>query len=313
MSLQKRHKFVRFNAQENEARVGDIFSQQPAIQHPTSPDTSPIQAVPPSAAKIASPGASDIQTGEIQLALLSTPSPKDGHTTNRLPIVIPGNGTKNMPALRPRQKKGPLVHVSIGVLIIAMITGTLLAFMQSVDSNGKSTGLSIFQPGVGMKVTKKNETALISAQAATATAVMQDGFGQPISVDIQPPAASKDFVPDASFVNNYLMGQCTYWADFRYHQLTGYAIPWMYDAKGWAYGASQSPGWVVSPTPKVPSIIVLQPGTQGAGLQFGHVAIVERINPDGTLYTSAWNVVGPGILTYMTYHITPGVSFVWHS
>ncbi|GER87773.1 hypothetical protein KDW_19350 [Dictyobacter vulcani] len=313
MPLKGRHTFVGFDVQRNEAvPLATSGQQQPHTTHAAMSNNTPPKTGTQETNLISS-RMPENHTEEIQLSLISIPGRNNGPDTARLPLVIPGNGARNIATAPLRKRKSPLVHIWIGIMIIAIITGALLAFIPTGDSSGKNITTGIFHPTTNMKASQKNETALISAQAATATAVMQDGFGQPISVKVTPPAASKDFVPDASFDNRYLMGQCTYWADFRYHQLTGYAVPWMYDAKGWAYGASQSPGWVVSSTPKVPSILVLQPGTQGAGLQYGHVAIVERINSDGTLYTSAWNVVGPGILTYMTYHITPGVSFVWHS
>jgi surface antigen len=99
----------------------------------------------------------------------------------------------------------------------------------------------------------------------------------------------------------------------RYHALTGYWVPWLGNAYQWAYGASSS-GWIVSSTPRVPSIIVLQSGVQGASY-IGHVAVVERINADGSVYTSDYNWYSNGgwdILSYVTFTPGPGVSFVWH-
>jgi len=99
----------------------------------------------------------------------------------------------------------------------------------------------------------------------------------------------------------------------RYHQLTGYWVPWLGNAYQWSYGAAAS-GWVVSSTPRVPSIIVLQPGVQGAG-GYGHVAVVERINSDGSVYTSNMNWYSNGgwdIVSYVTFTRGPGVSFVSH-
>jgi surface antigen len=64
----------------------------------------------------------------------------------------------------------------------------------------------------------------------------------------------------------------------------------------------------------VPSIIVLQSGVQGASY-FGHVAVVERINADGSVYTSDYNWYANGgwdTLSYWTFTPGPGVSFVWH-
>ena len=65
----------------------------------------------------------------------------------------------------------------------------------------------------------------------------------------------------------------------------------------------------------MPSIIVLAPGVQGAG-GFGHVAVVERINSDGSVYVSTWNWYAGGggwaRTSYWTFYPGPGVTFVWH-
>jgi len=48
---------------------------------------------------------------------------------------------------------------------------------------------------------------------------------------------------------------------------------------------------------------------------FGHVAVVERINKDGSVYTSNYNWYANGgwdILSYVTFYPGSGVSFTWH-
>jgi surface antigen len=117
-------------------------------------------------------------------------------------------------------------------------------------------------------------------------------------------------IADGSFLNPFTPGQCTYWADYEYHHLTGYVIPWNGDAANWAANASTY-GWAVSTTPKVHSIVVLHPGVQGAGWA-GHVAVVEKVNPDGSVETTNWNVIGWGVFSWQTYYPGQGVSFVWH-
>jgi surface antigen len=119
--------------------------------------------------------------------------------------------------------------------------------------------------------------------------------------------------PTEGDLNRFAYGQCTYWANLRYHELTGYWVPWQGDAYQWVAGAEQY-GWIVSSQPHVPSIIVLQPGVQGAS-SYGHVAVVERINPDGSVYTSNYNWYANGgwnRLSYATFYPGPGVAFVWH-
>ncbi|ORX94832.1 hypothetical protein K493DRAFT_315313 [Basidiobolus meristosporus CBS 931.73] len=111
-------------------------------------------------------------------------------------------------------------------------------------------------------------------------------------------------------------GQCTDWADARYYQLTCHHTQWWGDAKTWPASARNTEGWVVSSEPRVPSIIAIQPGYQGCGSD-GHVGVVERINSDGSVYTSDWNYKvngkgGPYITTYVNFNPGEGVAFIWH-
>lgn len=88
--------------------------------------------------------------------------------------------------------------------------------------------------------------------------------------------------------NNYPTNECTFWASERYHQLTGFFVPWLDNANGWSRQAEKY-GWTNSPTPTIPSIMVLQAGVQFADPEFGHVGVVESINADGTFNTSNLN------------------------
>ncbi|ORX99944.1 hypothetical protein K493DRAFT_299142 [Basidiobolus meristosporus CBS 931.73] len=111
-------------------------------------------------------------------------------------------------------------------------------------------------------------------------------------------------------------GQCTDWADARYYQLTCHHTQWWGNAKTWPASAENTEGWVVSSEPRVPSIIAIQPGYQGCD-SYGHVAVVESINDDGSVYTSNWNYVengrgGPYITTYVNFWPGEGVSFIWY-
>lgn len=115
--------------------------------------------------------------------------------------------------------------------------------------------------------------------------------------------------------NTYPKGQCTWWACQRYHDLTGFYLPWKANASGWASAANGAQGWNVSSIPpaSVPSIIVLQPGVQLADPTYGHVGVVERINADGSVYTSDQNWAGVTYpnTNYVTFRPGPGVSFVY--
>ncbi|GER91215.1 hypothetical protein KDW_53770 [Dictyobacter vulcani] len=236
--------------------------------------------------------------------------------------------------MRPPEGRRLIINISAAVTLLIVLVGVLAAVLPT--QNGNANGLlRLIQPQTNSVSVHDNQTALIAAQAATATAVMKDGYdaggnvtyagvnrdytlsnGQS-TLDIATggsqavTAAAGGQVSAANLVIHATPGQCTYWAQYRYWQLTGYEVPWSGNAATYAYQAPLY-GWINSYTPVLHSIIVLQPGVQNAGAGTGHVGIVEGINADGSLNVSSWNVVAPGVLSYNTYHAGPGVSFVYH-
>lgn len=116
--------------------------------------------------------------------------------------------------------------------------------------------------------------------------------------------------------NQYPRDQCTWWADERYHELTGLYVPWAANAKDWASEAP-SYGWVVGTRAVEPSIICLQPGVQLAGVPDGHVGIVESVLSDGSVSASNlnWGVTPAqrANVQNVTFHPGAGVSFIYAS
>lgn len=108
--------------------------------------------------------------------------------------------------------------------------------------------------------------------------------------------------------------QCTYWAQERYHQLTGIWTPCTGNAFQWP-GQAKAAGWQVTLSPpQVPSIICLQAGAgQGLISNFGHVAIVEKVNSDGSVTTSNYNWPIGTKNTTVAFRTGPGVSFIFAS
>lgn len=111
--------------------------------------------------------------------------------------------------------------------------------------------------------------------------------------------------------NTFPYGQCTWWADERYHQLTGIYVPWMTgsDAWQWTQRAYQY-HWNVSSKPTVGAIMNLQPWVQGAyGL--GHVAVVEKILSNGDVIASSMNWgSNPTQVTDSEFSPGSGVTFI---
>ena len=200
------------------------------------------------------------------------------------------------------------MHIAVTTVLLFIVLSALVAVLPT-GNDARSNGVfNPFKPIMSMVNTKSNNTGLVAQQAATATAVTQDGFdpggGSYAGVASAPSSLN------AGGLSRFFYGQCTYWANMRYHELTGMYVAWQGNAYQWSYGASAA-GWIVSGTPKLHAIVVLQPGVEGAG-PYGHVAIVERINADGSVVTSNWNWAGNwGNETYVTFTPGPGVSFVY--
>jgi surface antigen len=271
----------------------------------------------------------------------------------RTPVFIPSTGKKSSGTVRPPKGRNVVVHTGVTILMLVVVIGLLAAVVPTGSGQASALG-QLFNPVTNMISSKQNNTALIAAQAATATAVTVDGYDAsnqntyngvqstftlpdgtttgttagnttvptptPAPVTSGAPAingssggisSSSGTIADSSFNNYFTAGQCTYWADYEYHHLTGYAVTWSGNASYWAIGAGAA-GWNVSPVPHVPSIIVLQPGYQGAGAD-GHVAVVESINANGTVHTSNWNVIGWGVFSWGDYSSGAGVQYIWHS
>lgn len=97
--------------------------------------------------------------------------------------------------------------------------------------------------------------------------------------------------------NAYPYGQCTWWAYERRHQLGKFSGSHFGDAKSWASSASAL-GYPVDNTPmQQGDILVFMPGQEGAHGYYGHVAVVEQVNPDGSILISESNVRGLGTVT----------------
>jgi surface antigen len=228
-------------------------------------------------------------------------------TSLRQPIVIRGTAKKKPLAIQ--HPKGPKWVISMAAIILLLFI-TLGTAMAASPLTGGSGHLSNPIQLVASLVHSSNNSPSLIAQQATATAVLQQDGYDPNQANAVGVGVST--IAGGGSLNRFAFGQCTYWANMHYHALTGYWVPWLGNAYQWAYGASSS-GWTVSSKPRVPSIIVLQPGVQGAGY-FGHVAVVEKINADGSVLTSNFNWYSNGgwdILSYVTFMPGSGVSFVW--
>ncbi|KRG09138.1 COG3942 and LysM peptidoglycan-binding domain-containing protein [Staphylococcus sp. NAM3COL9] len=103
--------------------------------------------------------------------------------------------------------------------------------------------------------------------------------------------------------NYYNWGQCTYYAFDRRQQL-GKSVGNLWgNANNWASAASNS-GYKVNHTPEVGAIFQSNAGN------YGHVGVVERKNPDGSIVVSEMNWQGVGQKSYRTIHNTNEYNYI---
>lgn len=233
--------------------------------------------------------------------------------TLRLPLVIKGEMKKValapvVPSPAEQQRKRRTTHLlGMAFLALAMVMTILAAtpLGSGIGFRPWEFGSNFFNnPGTG-------PNSLVAQ--ATATAIYHqrtDGYD---------PFAYKGWlVGDGSHSLDWPVGQCTYWSNLRYQQLSGYWVPWNGNADQWVEGARLA-HWNISSQPHVPSIMVLMPGVQGAS-GYGHVAVVENIVPNSsptTVETSNmnWYSNGGGFNreSNVDFTVGPGTYFVWHS
>ena len=137
--------------------------------------------------------------------------------------------------------------------------------------------------------TASSSTSTPAAQTQTSSYTYTTGGGFP--------------AVDPSFrasLNGGYFGQCTYYVFNRMaqvgtpigHTMMGNAAEWPSYARSYGYSVSHSPS--------AGSAIVFQQGLAGADPTYGHVAFVEAVNADGSVYISEMNVRGLNVISYRT-------------
>lgn len=104
--------------------------------------------------------------------------------------------------------------------------------------------------------------------------------------------------------NTYPWGQCTWYA---YERRTELGLPvgsYFGNGGSWASSASTMGYWVDSTPRHVGDLVSFLPGQMGADAYYGHVAVVEKINKDGSIEISESNVKGLGVISTRTISAT---------
>jgi surface antigen len=287
-------------------------------------DTHSLRAEPPdSVADLSSLHLRAVQRAYLTQGLAPTVL-QETTTSLRVPIVIKGTRKNGVPVSRDLPKKHRMILSLLATLLLLFITGgTLLA----ASPLGRDIGLNrdpIQTQGKSSLIQNEASNLANLAPQATATAVSHqkaDGYDPyakgkvTVAKSRSTGSSGSSAVASVDRSLNWPVGQCTSWANSRYHQLTGYWIPWSGNADQWVEGARMA-HWNVSTSPHIPSVIVLMPGVEGASSAYGHVAVAEkRLNSTTVESTTMnWYANGGGFNIESTWNFTTasGVYFVWH-
>lgn len=110
--------------------------------------------------------------------------------------------------------------------------------------------------------------------------------------------------------NAYEFSQCTWWVYVRRHQLGLPVGSHMGNGAMWARTARSLGYWVDNTPRHVGDIMVFAAGQAGSDPFYGHVAIVEKINPDGSIVTSECGESMQGKTYSRTYTNTSDFQFI---
>lgn len=144
----------------------------------------------------------------------------------------------------------------------------------------------------------------VTVGALSPKLVMSDGW----HVDIEAMGLSYTRFPD------YDTYQCTWWAAMRRSQIGKPVDAHMGDGGQWNDTAARL-GYKLGRSPKPGDVICFEPGVHGSSNVYGHVAVVEQVNSDGSILISQ---SGTGWMTVVTETISAadlkamgsGVSFI---
>ena len=239
----------------------------------------------------------------------------------------------------PRRKLRLNIAVLIMLALTLGLTSLLIAPLQVANASGLQTSLSnsvynsqsitltdLAVQATGTKVHHKttdgddddeDSNSAVTAKTTKSSTSSNSAVTVSAKSSTSSNASSSSNNPGEITVSspmNFAFGQCTYWANLRYHEVTGYWVAWNGNADQWAAGA-RSAGWHVSTTPHLHSIVVLLDDVQGAS-SLGHVAFVEKVISSTEVQASNmnWYANGGGFDTESTWNFTKGsgVYFVWH-
>ncbi|GAA3716166.1 hypothetical protein GCM10022378_03120 [Salinicoccus jeotgali] len=151
---------------------------------------------------------------------------------------------------------------------------------QSANENNQNVNQSSQETPAVVENTSNNEVATQNVNSQETTQVQAPA-----------PQAPAPSVASGSYGSNYYMtGDCTWYVFERRKEMGASVSNSWGDAKNWA-SAARSEGLQVNNTPSV-GAIMQSAAFQNGSYSFGHVAVVEAVNADGSIVVSEMNWSG---------------------
>ncbi|WEV47237.1 CHAP domain-containing protein [Bifidobacterium sp. ESL0690] len=160
-----------------------------------------------------------------------------------------------------------------------------------LQSNGTQGTWSLGESNTSLDVSAMSKSIANNPQIAS----LMDQDYKVLPAGFNPNHATGDFG------NNYEFSQCTWWVYVRRHQLGLPAGSQMGNGAQWADSARSLGYWVDRSARHVGDIMVFAPGQDGSDPSYGHVAIIEKINSDGSVTTSECGAAFQGKTFSKTY------------
>ena len=110
--------------------------------------------------------------------------------------------------------------------------------------------------------------------------------------------------------NGYEPGNCTWYVFNRQAQIGHNINGYMGNGGQWGYNYTKTPGATIDSKPQVGDAVSFSPGVAGSSSEYGHVAQVEVVNPDGTFLVSEMNTLGLYSMGYRMFKPGAGMTFV---
>lgn len=219
-------------------------------------------------------------------------------------LAFSNMGKSNTPMLAETTTTTPIKRVSASDA--ASRNEARAPLSSSASSSSSTSSVSIEQGkwstgGTGTDL----DTNLMSHSVAnnpTVAALMDADYGQ-LPEDFDPNHDSGDQG------NAYPWGQCTWYAYQRRAELglpTGSVFG---NASSWAVSATAAGYWVDGTARHVGDVVVFAPGQENADLTYGHVAVVEKINADGSIEVSESNAQGLGVISQRSFSAEQAAQF----